>query len=487
MDAATVVAKLHSLDPGFRDICETLYPGLEPRAVYDVVYGKSDPDSVDTHVPSAVWRNGRGHTKGRGRRKIDSDVKQTRFVTADELRRVAKVDRDKLEHRIGLGTTAVGTGISAVALPKHLKELPTALRQARTGPKVGQGIKSAVSAVRQYSKPAQAALPGMQAAPKGIKAGLGALRTGVRVAGQNPRISAGLAVGATALHTANLGGEAIATHVLSGQGKKKIGVKAARLQPVGWEQAQALIVKAYHEGRISKTDAMTMAAATYEELTRHAAVGKASFGGPGNLTSGNISLTPLKAPPLVKPDGPHLSPSSVNQPKAAKAQKGKSGKTSNKDSVKKDEDVTTPPEGTPTSFDAEVEFSKVDVDKMQTFGWCSVVKINGKDVVDKQDDIIDISDIEKAAYDYVLGSRAGGDMHKRAADGGVHKVADMIESFVLTPEKIAKMDLPENTAQGWWIGMQVHDEDVWADVKSGKRTGFSIHGTGKRESILVDV
>lgn len=482
MDAATVVSKLHEIDPGFREVCESLYPGLDPRDVADVVYGKSDPGSADTHAPTPVWRNGRGNTKGRGRRKMDVDVKRIVHKTHGQPVH-KKVDRDKVEHGIGLGTTAVGTGISAVALPKHLKELPTALRQAKTGPKVSEGIKQSVHAVRQYSKPAQAALPGMESGEKGVKAGIGALRSGLSVARRNPRISAGLVLGATALHTANLGGEAIATHVLASNKPKKPKTTQEPLVK-GWKQAQYVIIRAYQRGDITKAEALERGAAIYEELR------KASYGYTG--TSANINLTPLKAPPLVKPDGPHLSPTSVNQPKAAKAQKGKTGKTSNS-KVKKDEapvetdDVITPPEVTPVSFDAQIEFAKVDADKMQTFGWCSVVKINGKDVVDKQNDLIDIEEIEKSAYDYVLGSRAGGDMHRRSADGGVHKVADMIESFVLTPEKISKMGLPEDTAQGWWIGMQVHDPDVWADVKSGKRTGFSIHGSGRRESILVDV
>lgn len=510
MDAATVVSKLHEIDPGFREVCEALYPGLNPAEVYDRVYKsaglaksagltKSDPGSSDTHAPTPVWRNGRGNTKGRGRRKIDVDVKRIVHKGARpgvaKQAGVAKVDRRKVEHAIGLGTTGVGAGISAVALPKHLRTLPTAINQARTGPKVSEGVKNAVSAVRQYSKPAQGALPGMEAGEKGVKAGVGALKTGLGVARRNPRLSAGLAIGATALHTANLGGEAIATHVLADKVKKPKVPKGPPQLAKAWDDAQAMIIRAHQQGRISKTEALALAAQTYTDLS------KAGFGGPGNLTSGNINLTPLKAPPLIKPDGPHLSPSSVNAPKPAKAQKGKSGKTSNKrssvgkGSVKKgaalatakDAAVVTPDVVTPTSFDAEVEFAKVDADKMQCFGWCSVVKINGEDVVDKQADVIAIEDIEKSAYDYVLGSRAGGDMHRRAEDGGVHKVADMIESFVLTPEKIAKMGLPENTAQGWWIGLQVHDPDVWTDVRNGKRTGFSIHGTGRREPILVDV
>lgn len=127
----------------------------------------------------------------------------------------------------------------------------------------------------------------------------------------------------------------------------------------------------------------------------------------------------------------------------------------------------------------EVEFSKFDEDKHLVFGWASVVKKNGEDVVDLQGDYIHIDDVEKSAYDYVLTSRKGGHQHRRDGDAPVH-VSDMVESFVITPEKIEKMGLPENTPLGWWTGFKVHDEDTWQRVKSGELTGFSVHGRGKR-------
>jgi hypothetical protein len=576
MDGAAVVSKLADLDPGFRQVCEALYPGLNPAEVYDAVYkangvvkppmstgkkvavgtattvgtlgalavhpkvfdaaamklphigaldrgitsalrvarvAKSEPSSADVHVPTTAWRNGRGHTKGRGRRKIDNTVKETRYVNK-------KVDRDKLEHGIGLGTTAIGSGISAVALPKHLSHLPTAMRTARTSAEpMSAGIKNAVSAVRQYSKPAKVAsgaLSGAEATPKGIKTGLGALRAGVNVARENPRISAGLAVGAAALHTANLGGEAIATHVLAGQRKKpKVEVGKA------WTQAQEMIVRAHAEGRISKAEALAYAASVrshlaaagalqrpvrLSQLTKSAAtvrpVHKADYGYAS--TSGTIKLATLKAPPLVKPDGPHLSPSSVNQPKAATSGAGRksggtkasgkktsvgSGKNGKSGLSKQEFDAPEPaeiqPEDTQLDIDVRGEIRKLDEDRQQCFGWCSVVKIDGKDVVDKQGDIIDIDEVERAAYEYMMSSRAGGDMHRRADDGSVHKVAEVIESFVVTPEKRDVMGMPDNTPLGWWIGMHVTDADTWSQVKKGERSGFSIHGVGKRTEELV--
>lgn len=62
-------------------------------------------------------------------------------------------------------------------------------------------------------------------------------------------------------------------------------------------------------------------------------------------------------------------------------------------------------------------------------------------------------------------------------------MADMIESFLVTPEKIEKMGLPESMPLGWWVGYQINDDATWNDVKSGKLTGFSVHGRGKRTPV----
>lgn len=128
------------------------------------------------------------------------------------------------------------------------------------------------------------------------------------------------------------------------------------------------------------------------------------------------------------------------------------------------------------------EISKVDADRQQVFGWASIVEVDGAPVVDLQGDYISVEEIEKSAYSYVQKSRKGGNMHAR--DGAdPHHVSDMIESFVVTPEKKEKMGLPDSVPTGWWVGYQVHDAETWDLVKSGKRTGFSIHGSGTRKAI----
>ena len=128
------------------------------------------------------------------------------------------------------------------------------------------------------------------------------------------------------------------------------------------------------------------------------------------------------------------------------------------------------------------EFAKSDEDKRQVFGWASVVEVDGKPIVDRQGDWISPDEMEKAAYQYVLNSRKGGHQHKRDGDQPFH-AGDMIESFVMTPEKISKMGLPEETPVGWWVGYKIHDEDAWQKVKKGEVTGFSIHGRGKRKEM----
>lgn len=121
-------------------------------------------------------------------------------------------------------------------------------------------------------------------------------------------------------------------------------------------------------------------------------------------------------------------------------------------------------------------------DKKQVFGWASVVEINGEPVVDLQGDYATIDVIEKAVYDYVDGSRKGGDMHTRAGDD-VLKKSHMIESFVVTPEKKQMLGLPESMPIGWWVGYQVNDDDLWEKVRKGERPQFSIHGSGRRVEV----
>jgi len=118
-------------------------------------------------------------------------------------------------------------------------------------------------------------------------------------------------------------------------------------------------------------------------------------------------------------------------------------------------------------------------DQRLVFGFASVaVDASGEPLVDSQGDIIEPAELERAAYSYVLKSRAGGYMHVRK------DAATLVESVVITPEKLEKMGLPKDALPtGWWVGFRVDDDKVWQDVKKGKLKAFSIGGKGRREKV----
>lgn len=138
---------------------------------------------------------------------------------------------------------------------------------------------------------------------------------------------------------------------------------------------------------------------------------------------------------------------------------------------------------TGSDFSTEFEITKIDTDKRLAFGWASIgATADGKTVSDRQGDEIHSADeIEKAAYDFVVDCRDGGEMHVRKG------VGTMVESFVSTPEKWEKMGIPEGVLPvGWWVGFRVTDDGVWENVKKGRYKMFSVHGRGKREEITDD-
>lgn len=119
---------------------------------------------------------------------------------------------------------------------------------------------------------------------------------------------------------------------------------------------------------------------------------------------------------------------------------------------------------------------KSDDEKMLAFGWASVsMRVDGEVIEDWQNDIVEPDELERAAYDYVLLYREGGEMHER---GGA---AILIESVVFTEEKMKAMGIQEGTLPvGWWIGFKVTDSDVWEKVKDGTYSMFSIEGEAER-------
>lgn len=122
---------------------------------------------------------------------------------------------------------------------------------------------------------------------------------------------------------------------------------------------------------------------------------------------------------------------------------------------------------------------KSDDEKMLAFGWASVsMRVDGEVIEDWQKDIVEPEELERAAYEYVIFYREGGEMHER---GGA---AVLIESVVFTEEKMQAMGIPTGTLPvGWWIGFKVLDEEVWEKVKDGTYPMFSIEGEAERVEV----
>ena len=144
-----------------------------------------------------------------------------------------------------------------------------------------------------------------------------------------------------------------------------------------------------------------------------------------------------------------------------------------------------PPEEVAWTISADVaEIAKADNDNTpcRVFGWASIiVDQDGEPLTDRQGDVILLEDLEPAAYEFVLHFRNTGEMHQ----GGVK--GKLIESFVVTPEKLKAMGLKDGALPlGWWIGFEITDPAAIKLVRSGKYKAFSIQGKGTRTVIEDD-
>lgn len=128
------------------------------------------------------------------------------------------------------------------------------------------------------------------------------------------------------------------------------------------------------------------------------------------------------------------------------------------------------------TFNADVEIAKTDEHQNLVFGWASVAfSKDGTQILDKQGHAIDVEDLEEAAYNFTISKYGSGDMH--SSDG----FGELVESMVFTDEKIELLGLdPGSIQKGWWVGFRVPPE-YHEQVRTGKRTMFSIEGTAKLE------
>jgi len=294
-----------------------------------------------------------------------------------------------------------------------------------------------------------------------------------------------LAAGAIGLHSAELVGDSIAARALRDQRKqnnaksltavstaavKNSNAKQDAVQDIAIKKALEQIVDARKRGIITTDTAIMMSSELVSKVS--------------SLMNPDAKAIHEEAKALVPmaTDAPAkmgLKPLAKTKPVGTKAMKGTRPAVPNR-VPEPVQDKTAFGKADAPDLVWNGSIQKMDVEKRQVFGYCTVTHVNGEEVIDRQGDYIPLDEIEKAAYTYVIDSRKGGDMHAR--DGEVPlQTSDMIESFVVTGEKLQTMGLDENAIpHGWWVGFKVNDDKQWEMVKSGERSGLSIHGSGKR-------
>ena len=131
-------------------------------------------------------------------------------------------------------------------------------------------------------------------------------------------------------------------------------------------------------------------------------------------------------------------------------------------------------------FSIYIPISKMDDEQQIVFGWGLVNKINGELFEDSQGDLVEDYELEKAVYDFMLVPKHD-EMHKR-----IVPTSKVVESFVVTDEKLSKMFPGESIPQGkrgWWIGIKIYDKEIYKKHQTGEYSGFSITGSAQRREV----
>lgn len=123
--------------------------------------------------------------------------------------------------------------------------------------------------------------------------------------------------------------------------------------------------------------------------------------------------------------------------------------------------------------------TKVEPDQQVVYGWLYVcADKDGRPVVDHSGETVQISELEKAAVNYALSSRRGGEMHQRMG------VGRLVSSVVFTPELKRALGVPAGVLpDGWFVGYKIDDPGTWERVKKGELRMLSIGGRAQRMAL----
>ena len=126
-----------------------------------------------------------------------------------------------------------------------------------------------------------------------------------------------------------------------------------------------------------------------------------------------------------------------------------------------------------------VNIVKIDEEHRIIYGWASVTTNKGEYVVDRQGDVIKTETLHKAVNEFMKGVRVGKLMHMG------EQVGQIVHSFPITKEICSALGI-QSDKEGWITGYFVEDDNLWADVKSGKYASFSIGGRAIKEEYIAD-
>ena len=129
-----------------------------------------------------------------------------------------------------------------------------------------------------------------------------------------------------------------------------------------------------------------------------------------------------------------------------------------------------------TSFESYGQVTKMDTEQRIVYGFASVISKDGVPIVDRQGDIITAQELEKAASEFMLGTRTGLTMHKG------EPTTTIIHSFPMTDETKKAYQI-ESPYEAWLIAVKVHDDETWERVKQGELKDFSIGGRAQRKDV----
>lgn len=137
----------------------------------------------------------------------------------------------------------------------------------------------------------------------------------------------------------------------------------------------------------------------------------------------------------------------------------------------------TDPEPDADDFKVRYDILKSDDEERMVYGWGSVISKNGEPVVDLQGDVITAEELVKFSTEYMLKlNRVGKEMHEG------EQVSVTVHSFPMVKEIADAFGLSCDQ-EGWMVAQKVYDDDVWARVKSGDLSMFSIGGKAIRRAM----